>query len=95
MFSLGAALLLGGSLQLLVAAVGYVRGIRDAYYDAIATGTLFDGRWIFGCFGVAAGVAILRHWSWVAAMGLVVAGYIAILPVKALLRAAFGRRSSK
>jgi predicted transporter len=89
---LGIALLIGGALQLIVAIVGYVRDMRGAHYDAIATSTMFDGRWLVGSILVGAGLTVTRGWSWMAPFAAGFVGFLVILPIKMLLRALFARR---
>jgi len=88
---LGVLLIGAGLLQGARAAVGFVQALRGPGYDAIAASTLFDGRWVTGGILAAAGLVIGRSWSLPAAVGLVVACYLMILPAKAFLRRRYGR----
>lgn len=86
---IGAALALAGVAGLVYSVVVYVANRRDPHVDQMGTSIEFDRAWITA--GIVASVGAILFfgmpWSW--AFGFIVIAYVAIMPVKLLLRRIF------
>ncbi|CAN5637617.1 hypothetical protein BH23GEM10_BH23GEM10_17740 [soil metagenome] len=86
---IGAALALAGVAGLGYSVIVYVANRRNPHVDQMGTSIEFDRAWITAAIVASFGAVLLFRLPWSWAFGFTVIAYIAIIPVKLVLRRLF------